>query len=635
MFHLMRKYRKYILVVVIALTGFTFVIWGGYRSGGNNSQEDYEMEAVATVGSVPVYARDYTERLRQAAESQQKGDDERITFDKLQADGTAERLLNDMIDAALVSLNVSRVKVKLDRDYLVQRLKDSSDFKDESGKFSPTLWNTFVQNGRGRDWNAIYTMVEEQVARQLYITTATSSARVLDADVKKQFEDENTKLRVKFVAIEPAITPTDEQVKAQYDKDPTKYQIPEKRIADYAAISLAPACPALATEIVDRARKGEDFVALVKQYSKGPDAENGGDIGWLDRKPDLPSHQMCLNTLTAGSISDPVEGPGGWYIYKAEEEKVDAATGQNSVHVRRIQLKVVLDETEKQARTAKAEALAAKAKETGDLKAAAAEAGIEVKTSGLFSIESTAVDNVALEDVYPFRSKLSEVGADGISDVVAGPANLYVAKITKIEPPVPQPFEAVTARVREDAIKEIRKSEDYAKQVQATCDEVKAKAKSLAEVQAMFPNLALEVKESNDFGAKEFLYKDGLFIQSKDVFTVAEGKDVGAFFGPVKGFQAAQYFMEIVSRTAPTEEAWKTEWPKKEEEIRKSLLAEVQNKQLMDYVKDLRARSLGEIARDEKLLSQILAPPKQEEKTEEPRDLKFTPGARTQSDGDF
>ncbi|MBV9755379.1 MAG: peptidyl-prolyl cis-trans isomerase, partial [Hyphomicrobiales bacterium] len=79
---------------------------------------------------------------------------------------------------------------------------------------------------------------------------------------------------------------------------------------------------ATAKQVADRAKKGEDFLALSKEFSKDPgSAADGGDLGWFTKDKMVKEFSDAAFKLEPGQISDPVKSQFGWHIIKVEEKR--------------------------------------------------------------------------------------------------------------------------------------------------------------------------------------------------------------------------------------------------------------------------------------------------------------------------
>ena len=77
---------------------------------------------------------------------------------------------------------------------------------------------------------------------------------------------------------------------------------------------------ARAEEAQKRAVAGEDFVALVKQYSDEPGAgERGGDLGKFDRQSMVPAFANAAFALKVGEISAVIKTQFGYHVIKRTE----------------------------------------------------------------------------------------------------------------------------------------------------------------------------------------------------------------------------------------------------------------------------------------------------------------------------
>jgi len=605
----MRKHSKIIMWGIVIVIVPSFIAWGGYRKGRSRSRDEgVNLAVVATVGGIPITREQYLDRLgdevRRRAQYNQS-----VTVEDLVREGTAEKILEGLIDAALINIEVSKLRPSLTQQYLVDRLKDDPSFKDESGKFSATLWNDWVTADRRQNWNAIYASVADQVARDMLVKEVTAPARVLDQEVKDAFETSRATYQVKFINVDPKITPTEEQIKAQYDADPAKYQTPEKRYVEYVGFSVVPPRPAVLDEIVSKARSGEDFAALAGQYSDMPNAkDNGGELGWFTAEKTKAEFMKVTLDMKPGDVSDPVENNGAYYIFKVDQEKPDEKTGEPSKLIRLIMIRPQLTEEERKAVEDKANEFANKAKESGDFTGAASQLGLTVQTAKELSTETTEIEGMPKEDVMTFISGLESVPAGEIGALIESVRHLYVARVLEVAPAVIRPLDEVRDRVVVDAEQTVRISLEHAEMVRNLAKEVKAKSASLEEAVELFPDLAMEIKETKAFTEKDYLLQDGVFIRTQDVIAAVKDRAPGEMAGPVEGYKSDAYFFELVSKTPPTEETWTNEFPKEEEKLRKQMLAKRQSELLMEYVASLRERATtdGAINRDVMAISDAL-----------------------------
>ncbi|HEY6045565.1 MAG TPA: peptidylprolyl isomerase [Pyrinomonadaceae bacterium] len=96
---------------------------------------------------------------------------------------------------------------------------------------------------------------------------------------------------------------------------------------------------ALAESLVKRARAGEDFASLARQYSQDPGSKKGGgDLGWFGKGQMVPEFEQAAFALKPGEVSDVVETKFGYHIIKLEDRRTVEKDGKSveEIHARHI-----------------------------------------------------------------------------------------------------------------------------------------------------------------------------------------------------------------------------------------------------------------------------------------------------------
>ena len=80
-----------------------------------------------------------------------------------------------------------------------------------------------------------------------------------------------------------------------------------------------------AVEIIKKLQAGGEFAKLASEYSTGPSAASGGDLGWFGEGQMVPEFSKAAFALNPGDIvTKPVKTQFGWHIILVEDRKVSA-----------------------------------------------------------------------------------------------------------------------------------------------------------------------------------------------------------------------------------------------------------------------------------------------------------------------
>ena len=149
-----------------------------------------------------------------------------------------------------------------------------------------------------------------------------------------QFEEEQRLdiLNTKTVQaeVEPRLAVTEQELDAFYKSNPDQFKEQEAVRASHILFGVAKdAAPAAkeaarteAEGVLKRAKAGEDFAALAKQYSKDPgSAAVGGDLNFFPKGQMVPAFDAAAFALKTGEISNLIETEFGFHIIKLTDKR--------------------------------------------------------------------------------------------------------------------------------------------------------------------------------------------------------------------------------------------------------------------------------------------------------------------------
>jgi len=98
------------------------------------------------------------------------------------------------------------------------------------------------------------------------------------------------------------------------------------RVNDPNDQAASRAAEAKVKAVIDRLKKGEDFVAIANALTEDPSGkQNGGDLGFFGRDQMVPEFSEVAFRLEKGQISDPVKTQFGWHVLKVEDKRTREA----------------------------------------------------------------------------------------------------------------------------------------------------------------------------------------------------------------------------------------------------------------------------------------------------------------------
>lgn len=151
---------------------------------------------------------------------------------------------------------------------------------------------------------------------------------VADGDVEQYYKDHPAdfdEIRVRHILISTQPKPEAEDESDAKDAKDSKAS-KDKKPADKPKTLTKDEARKKTQDLLDRARKGEDFAKLATENSDDPGSKDkGGEYDFFGHGKMVPEFEKAAFALKPGEISDLVETQHGFHIIKLEERRTSAS----------------------------------------------------------------------------------------------------------------------------------------------------------------------------------------------------------------------------------------------------------------------------------------------------------------------
>jgi peptidyl-prolyl cis-trans isomerase D len=356
---------RILLGAVVLLLGGSMLLYLVPQTPGTG--EASSTDIVAKVGDETVSAAEVRQQL---AEIQQRNQ-----VPKQLESLYARQILNQLIFQKEMEYEAKRLGIRVSDKERADRIR----------QFLPTAYNgdTFVGMDRyASEVQARFQLtvpVFEELIRQgllqdKFRKLVTDGVSVGPSELQDEFKYKNEKVKLDYAFIKPEdleakITPDEAEIKAAYEKNRSRYQVPEKRVARFGLIDLnqlrqtaqisddelkaqyqqniqqyqvanrvhvehillmtvgktdaeVEEIRQKAEDVLKQAKKGAKFEDLAKKYSEDPGTKDkGGDLGWITQGQTVPEFEKTAFGLDKGKMSDLVKTQYGFHIIKVLDKE--------------------------------------------------------------------------------------------------------------------------------------------------------------------------------------------------------------------------------------------------------------------------------------------------------------------------
>lgn len=208
---------------------------------------------------------------------------------------------------------------------------------------------------------------------------------------------------------------------------------------------------ARAQEVLQKAKAGQDFAELAKEYSKDPSAIKGGDLGWFKEGRMVEEFdQAVFDKNGTGLVNKLVKTNFGYHIIKITEEKTS-----KTYKIATIERSIYPSESTRDEIFRKADFLAGANENLKEFEAAAEVEGYNIRQSGKITTSQRSIGNLqnAREVV---RWAFTDAKVNKVSDVFEVSDYYVVAVLTNESEKGVASFEEVKPQIIREVKKELQ-----------------------------------------------------------------------------------------------------------------------------------------------------------------------------------
>ena len=462
MFETMRRNMKLIMWITAgSFVLLIFLAWGleyqGMGRGGRRSAG-----VIGSVNGQPIRYTLYQDQIDQIRAGYVR---QGQTIDDATEVQVRDQAWKGLTEQMLMGQEIKRRGIEVSDREIVEAIRDqplpeimqSPDFQTD-GKFDYSKYLAALSDP-SRDWLVLENYYRNGLPAQKLQHLVISSVKVSDADVRRQFEADNTKAKVAYAFVAASRFPIDpagvdeSAVRSYYGAHTQDYQTDAQAWVQYARIEKKPSFSdsLAARDLIQQAAKealgGEEFSVLVSAYSEAPVQLRGGEQGtYVSREQfSAPAVREAAFSLPIGQVSDILSEPNGYHLIRVEDRRKNGE--KEEVKIADIFVPITLSSETTTGFRDKALGILNGAKEAqGNLAEAAQKEEVTISERGPFGRRTYIPSLGQLSGFMDWAFNATE----GRLNVMEGPDAWYVIRLVRRRPAGVAPYEDVKDRVRAD-----------------------------------------------------------------------------------------------------------------------------------------------------------------------------------------
>lgn len=291
-----------------------------------------------------------------------------------------------------------------------------------------------------------------------------ASLKFPEPELRRAYRDRYEQVGLTVVQIAPSQqpnvpAPSDADVERVYQKYKSRFASGPRTQLELLMLPMKfsqdeiRAAREVAQGLCDRARRGEDFATLVKDYSEGPGASRGGEINRVFQPHEFgQAMEAKMAALPIGGISDPFQDGPYWVVLKVLSRVPDPISSVPNLHVAQMAIRIHAGESSLRDQYEAANKVRERATRIG-LGKAAAEAGLSTSRTQPYDYNNTPPELVTAPEAADWGLS-AKTGA--VSRVLEGPEEFIIAQVAQQLPAGIPPKDGLVEQLRQIAQLEAR-----------------------------------------------------------------------------------------------------------------------------------------------------------------------------------
>ena len=574
-------------ILILAFVGLIVFEWGASFSfqGGQGGQAKH----IAIINGRKISPQQYYRLLQNEYErARQQAGNEALT--EQQRDQIEQRLWDQLVNETLVQQVVEERKIQVTNEDILRELRNnppqvlrSVEAFQTDGEFDRSKYLEALNNPVGDEWVAVENLVRSSLPAQKLQSMLLASVNVSEEMVRQKYARENVQYNIEYLQVPLRNIPNEEaqpspaEIESYYQKNIDEYRVPEKRVLSYALFPKTPsnadstAAYNTAVDVLEQARTGVDFAQLAQEYSEGPSASQGGDLGWFARGQMVPEFEEAAFKSREGDVVGPVQTRFGYHVIKVFDKRTQ--DGEQQIKASHVLINIDATATTIEEQRSQANLFLFDAQDFS-FEASADSNNVEIQQSNPFTSDASYIPGLGqFGEAVDFAFN-NPVGT--ISEVLENDNGYYVLKVEEIQKPFVQPLEEVENRISRQLMNENKQQMAY-----EIAQETRAQITAETALEAFASdNEIVSYTKPATFTLAGNIPTIGQIPEIKGAIEALKVGDISPAIQTSRG----GYIIKLLNRGAFDEE----DFAQQKENIRRQLLSEKQNQFLTNWLQSLK-----------------------------------------------